>query len=97
MIRKALMQFKPGAFIPGAPVQPVLIKYHIPQHMVNKIALWIDCGPLLSLDFISLGHSDLDMGPTTWCSHVYISFSLSVEPQVKWKSGGDMTHKHILD
>ena len=25
--RKALMSFKPGAFIPGKPVQPVLVRY----------------------------------------------------------------------
>ena len=39
-IRKALMHFKPGAFIPGAPVQPVLIKYHVPEHMVQSYVLW---------------------------------------------------------
>jgi len=27
--RKALMSFKPGGFLPGQPVQPVLIKYHV--------------------------------------------------------------------
>ena len=53
------MQFKPGAFIPGAPVQPVLIRYHVPQHMVDNLVLQ-------SLDLKSLGHSDLDMGPASW-------------------------------
>ena len=38
-VRKALMQFKPGAFIPGAPVQPVLIRYHVPQHMVQHCVI----------------------------------------------------------
>ena len=70
------MQFKPGAFIPGAPVQPVLIRYHVPQHMVDDLVLQ-------SLDLKSLGHSDLDMGSIIWCSHVYISLSLSMEPEVK--------------
>ena len=27
--RKALMSFKPGAFVPGKPVQPVLIRYEL--------------------------------------------------------------------
>lgn len=28
--RKALMSFKPGGFLPGRPVQPVLLRYHVP-------------------------------------------------------------------
>ena len=27
--RKALMSFKPGAFVPGKPVQPILIRYEL--------------------------------------------------------------------
>ena len=53
------MQFKPGAFIPGAPVQPVLIKYHVPPHMVQTA--WYICQKfwLLRLDILrtqSPGH-----------------------------------------
>lgn len=33
--RKALMAFKPGGFLPGKPVQPVLIKYHLPHDTVS--------------------------------------------------------------
>ena len=82
------MQFKPGAFIPAAPVQPVLIRYYLPQHMVNTLLLY-------SLDLYSSGHSDLDMGSAIWCSHMYISFPLSVEPKVKLNSSLEVTHNHI--
>ena len=33
--RKALMAFKPGGFLPGAAVQPVLIRYHLPHDTVS--------------------------------------------------------------
>ena len=33
--RKALMSFKPGGFLPGKPVQPVLIKYHLAHDTVS--------------------------------------------------------------
>ena len=33
--RKALMTFKPGGFLPGRPVQPVLIRYHLNQDTVR--------------------------------------------------------------
>ena len=33
--RKALMTFKPGGFLPGKPVQPVLIKYHLAHDTVS--------------------------------------------------------------
>ena len=33
--RKALMAFKPGGFLAGAPVQPVLIRYHLPHDTVS--------------------------------------------------------------
>jgi len=33
--RQALMSFKPGGFLPGKPVQPVLIKYHLPHDTVS--------------------------------------------------------------
>jgi len=33
--RKALMTFKPGGFLPGRPVQPVLIRYHLNQDTVS--------------------------------------------------------------
>lgn len=33
--RQALMSFKPGGFLPGKPVQPVLIKYHLKHDTVS--------------------------------------------------------------
>eukprot|EP00092_Neocalanus_flemingeri_P019857 GFUD01021508.1.p1 GENE.GFUD01021508.1~~GFUD01021508.1.p1 ORF type:complete len:334 (+),score=80.55 GFUD01021508.1:201-1202(+) len=33
--RKALMSFKPGGFLPGKPVQPVLIRYHLKHDTVS--------------------------------------------------------------
>jgi len=33
--RQALMSFKPGGFLPGKPVQPVLIKYHLQHDTVS--------------------------------------------------------------
>jgi len=33
--RKALMAFKPGGFLPGAPVQPLVIRYHLPHDTVS--------------------------------------------------------------
>jgi len=33
--RKALMAFKAGGFLPGKPVQPLLIKYHLPHDTVS--------------------------------------------------------------
>ena len=33
--RQALMSFKPGGFLPGKPVQPVLIKYHLEHDTVS--------------------------------------------------------------
>jgi len=52
--RKALMQFKPGAFIPGAPVQPVLIRYHVPQHMDTVTWTWDQPYGALTCIFLSL-------------------------------------------
>jgi len=57
--RKALMQFKPGAFIPGAPVQPVLIRYHVPQHMDTVTWTWDQPYGALTCIFLSLSQWSL--------------------------------------
>lgn len=57
--RKALMHFKPGAFIPGAPVQPVLIKYHVPEHMDTVTWTWDQPHGALTCIFLTLTHWSL--------------------------------------
>lgn len=38
--RQALMSFKPGGFLPGQPVQPVLLRYHVPPERDTVSWTW---------------------------------------------------------
>jgi len=38
--RKALMSFKPGGFLPGQPVQPLLMRYHVEPHRDTVSWTW---------------------------------------------------------
>lgn len=38
--RRALMSFKPGGFLPGQPVQPILVHYHLPPHKDTVSWTW---------------------------------------------------------
>jgi len=51
--RQALITFKPGAFIPGMPVQPVVIRY--PDAWVTELHIWYYLYSVLSVvDLTSL-------------------------------------------
>lgn len=56
--RRALMSFKPGGFLPGQPVQPVLLKYHLAPERDTVSWTWDQPHGFLACFFLTACHWD---------------------------------------
>ena len=78
-LNQALMSFKPGGFLPGQPVQPVLMRWNVLMICRNKKRRFfstqflpqVPCGRRARYSF-------MDLGSTPWFPHLLHLYSMSL-------------------